>query len=74
MVYFTFFGLKEKRAIYAGSRIKIGLRVHGSLYHLWRKLPGGGGWTPHMKGMGMLVGNFELTPKGDRSGRGRSFF
>ena len=21
--------------------------------------PGGGGWTPHMKGVGMLVGNFE---------------
>ena len=27
-----------------------------------------------MKGVGMLVGNFELTPKGDRSGRGPSFF
>ena len=37
MVYFTFFGLKEKRAIYAGSRIKITLRVYGSLYDLWRK-------------------------------------
>ena len=37
MVYFTFFGLKEKRAIYTGSRIKIALRVYGSLYHLWRK-------------------------------------
>ena len=24
--------------------------------------PGGGG-TPHMKGVGMLVGNFELNPK-----------
>ena len=25
---------------------------------------GGGGWegTPHMKGVGMLVGNFELNP------------
>ena len=23
---------------------------------------GGGGGTPHMKGMGMLVGNFELNP------------
>ena len=21
-----------------------------------------GSWTPHMKGMGMLVGNFELNP------------
>ena len=21
-----------------------------------------GGWTPHMKGVGMLVGNFELNP------------
>lgn len=37
MVYFTFFGLKEKRAIYAGSRIKIALRVYGLLYDLWRK-------------------------------------
>ena len=37
--------------------------------------PGGGGWgTPHMEGVGMLVGNFELNPKGDRSGRGPSFF
>ena len=35
--------------------------------------PGGGG-NPHMKGVEMLVGNFELTPKGDRSGRGPSFF
>ena len=29
--------------------------------------PGGGGWgggwgTPHLKGVGMLVGNFELNP------------
>ena len=32
------------------------------------------GGTPHMKGVRMLVGNFELTPKGDRSGRGPSFF
>ena len=36
--------------------------------------PGGGGGTPHIKGGGMLVGNFELTPKGDRLGRDRSFF
>ena len=34
-------------------------------------LPGKGG-TPHMKGVGMLVGNFEL--KGDGSGRGPRFF
>ena len=29
--------------------------------------PPGGEWTPHMKGVGMLVGNFELflTPKRD---------
>ena len=34
-----------------------------------------GGETPHMKGVGMLVGNFELNPaKGDPSGRGPSFF
>ena len=32
-----------------------------------KRLPGG---TPHMKGVGMLVGN----SKGDRSGRGPSFF
>ena len=25
--------------------------------------PGGGGGTPHMKGVGMLVGNFELNPQ-----------
>ena len=24
--------------------------------------PGGGGGTPHMKGVEMLVGNFELNP------------
>ena len=24
--------------------------------------PGGGGGTPHMKGVGMLVGNCELNP------------
>ena len=33
----------------------------------------GGGGTPHMKGVWMLVRNFELTPKGDRSGRGPRF-
>ena len=32
------------------------------------------GGTQHMKGVGMLVATFELTPKGDRSGRGPSFF
>ena len=32
------------------------------------------GETLHMKGVGMLVGNFESTPKGERSGRGPSFF
>ena len=26
------------------------------------KAPRGGGGTPHMKGVGMLVGNFELNP------------
>ena len=31
------------------------------------------GGTPHMKGVWMLVRNFELTPKGDRSGRGPRF-
>ena len=34
----------------------------------------GGGGTPHMKGVGMLVGNFEFNPKGERSGSGASFF
>ena len=34
----------------------------------------GGGETPHMKGVGMLVGNFELNPRGDLSGRGPIFF
>ena len=33
-----------------------------------------GGGTRHMKGVGMLVGNFELTPKGDRSGGAQTFF
>ena len=34
------------------------------------------GWgDSHMKGAAMLVGNFELNPsKGDRPGRGPSFF
>ena len=40
--------------------------------NLCRFWPGGG--TPHMKGVGMLVGNVDLNPKGDRSGRGPSFF
>ena len=34
------------------------------------KYPGVGGGDSHMKQTGMLVGNFELTPKGDQSGRG----
>ena len=33
--------------------------------------PGGG---PHYERAGMLVGNFELNPKGDQSGRGPTFF
>ena len=39
-------------------------------------LAGAPGGTPHMKEVGMLVGNFEFNPylKGDRSGRGPSFF
>ena len=37
------------------------------------RFPGGGGGTPHMKGVWMQVGNFELTPKGDRSGHGPRF-
>ena len=28
----------------------------------WWKGRGGGGGTPHMKGVGMIVGNFELNP------------
>ena len=33
-----------------------------------------GGGDSIMKGAGMLVGNFELNPKGDQSGRGPTFF
>ena len=29
--------------------------------HISKQIPGGGG-TPHMKGVGILVGNFELNP------------
>ena len=32
------------------------------------------GRTPHMKGVGMLVGNLNLTSKGDQSGRGPTSF
>ena len=39
-----------------------------------RGRPGGGGDLRIWKGCGMLVENFELTPKGDRSGSGPSFF
>ena len=40
-----------------------------------RKRGGGGrGRPPPMKGVGMLIGNFELIPKRDQSGRGPSFF
>ena len=28
--------------------------------HISKQIPGGG--TPHMKGVGILVGNFELNP------------
>ena len=42
--------------------------------HIKDQSPGGGGGTSHMKGVGMLVRNFELNPYGDRSGRGSSFF
>ena len=30
-------------------------------HSIWRNFPGE--WTPHMKGVGMLVGNFELNPQ-----------
>ena len=50
---------------------KLTEKVGGSLVEIYC-YPGGG--TPHMKGVGMLVGNFELNPKGDRFGRGPSFF
>ena len=30
--------------------------------HVHVQHPAGGGGIPHMKGMGMLVGNFELNP------------
>ena len=35
--------------------------MKSAMYFLGRK-PGGGGGTPHMKGVGMLVENFELNP------------
>ena len=38
---------------------------------LWLKTPGGG--DSHMKQTGMLVGNFELTPKGDHLGVAQGF-
>ena len=41
----------------------------------WEPFPwGGGGGTPHMKGVGMLRGNLNLTSKGDQSGRGPTSF
>ena len=40
----------------------------------WEPFPWGGGGTPHMKGVGMLVGNLNLTSKGDQSGRGPTSF
>ena len=40
----------------------------------WEPLPWGGGGTPHMKGVGMLVGNLNLTSKRDQSGRGPTSF
>ena len=39
----------------------------------WEPLPWGGGGG-RRKGVGMLVGNLNLTPKGDQSGRGPTFF
>ena len=35
---------------------------------------GPGGWTPHMKGGGCSSKILNLTPTGDRSGHGPSFF
>ena len=35
--------------------------------------PGGGGGLPYERG-GMLLGNFELNPKGDQSGCAPTFF
>ena len=41
----------------------------------WEPFPwGGGGGTPPMKGGGMLLGNLNLTSKGDQSGRGPTSF
>ena len=43
--------------------------------YCWIRHPSGTrGGDSIMKGAGMLVGNFELNPKGDQSGRGPTFF
>ena len=49
------------------------LNVYQGTTNVKRTLPPPPGGTPHMKGVRMLVGNFELNPKGDRSGRSPSF-
>ena len=42
-----------------GEQMKQRVEMNGKM--VARFNPGGGG-TPHMKGVGMLVGNFELNP------------
>ena len=43
-----------------GEQMKPRVEMNGKM--VARFNPGGGGGTPHMKGVGMLVGNFELNP------------
>ena len=58
MFFFCLFnGYKQENMISLGES-------YGSF-----KLPGG---DSHMEGTGMLVGNFDFTPKRDQSRRGRS--
>ena len=52
------------KTFYSGTRVGSGsLCVHRFCY-FWSDplLSSGGRGTPHMKGVGMLVGNFELNP------------
>ena len=54
----------QGQAFYSGTKVGSGsLCVHRFCY-FWSDplLSSGGRGTPHMKGVGMLVGNFELNP------------
>ena len=62
------------------SLLSLSNRCQVNLYcskHLCKRMmtaKGWGGGTPHMKGVGMLGGILNQTPKGDQSGHGPSFF